>query len=641
MAKKRKTSAKPKKPVAKAGLRPKLFSRSAKFHIYLMAVVLLVFGTVFTYKSLRANSFAGPPEPANPFVYSGTLTSSSSLAIVTGAEGDDSPVPLEERGTNSPLTNAGTITATLNYSGPVDPGIIHLYVQDSNGQTVANSTSGNPIVISMPASVMWSYQVGNPGIHSIASGVVVPFTLTVTWTPSPSPSLPAPAKPAPAPVPVKDTTPPTVPAVLTAKATGATTIVLTWGASTDTESAVGGYHIYRGTSSGSMSLVTTVPGSLYVDSSVSASTTYYYYVTAFDTAGNVSDPSNTATTTTKDPPPPLPTLTVANPKDGDTVSGTVAITGTSGGGTPPVKSVQVEVDNNGFVTASGTTNWEYQLNTKLYADTAHTITIKAIDSIGTSTTTAVNLTFKNSSYSAEPPLAQGTWVSPEGMKITVNSVGKSPHTGQAWTIADAYYMVKACAVGTGDFGKIAPYYAVDLGDETNRWADDYTSLGVGTGGDGNWSNFGATSYLDGVVGPMLIEPYDVACYEYGHAWTNYYYYMVHYRTSADNLHGSGIIAPPDYLSERWVNSTGSVTLAQNNACQNSTDGWDGCMTDDRRILFGGTGTNGGSDAADRVPGEPNTGYKEPTVGYINNSIIPPGSQPGLADWYTNHWIAGQ
>jgi hypothetical protein len=140
---------------------------------------------------------------------------------------------------------------------------------------------------------------------------------------------------------------------------------------------------------------------------------------------------------------------------------------------------------------------------------------------------------------------------------------------------------------------------------------------------------------------MLTQPYDVSCYEYGHIWTEYYNYLVNYPTSAYNLNDSGIYAPPKYLNKRWVNNSGSITLAQNNYCNYSIDGWDGCVTDDRRVLFGGAGANGGDDSAYRAPGEPNTGYREPNRAYINSLIVPPTSQPGLVAWYKDYWMTGK
>ncbi|PYT22681.1 MAG: hypothetical protein DMG57_34495 [Acidobacteria bacterium] len=91
-----------------------------------------------------------------------------------------------------------------------------------------------------------------------------------------------------------DVTPPTVPTNLSASAASSSSITLSWSASTDpvvsgqVTSGVAGYKIYRGTSASSLSVVTTVSTTSYVDSGLTASTTYYYSVAAADTAGNSS-----------------------------------------------------------------------------------------------------------------------------------------------------------------------------------------------------------------------------------------------------------------------------------------------------------------------------------------------------------------
>jgi chitodextrinase len=89
-----------------------------------------------------------------------------------------------------------------------------------------------------------------------------------------------------------DTEPPTVPANLTATASGPTQIDVAWNASTDNV-AVAQYEVYRdGVSLGAAS------GIGYVDTTVSEATTYSYRVRASDTAGNNSGLSDPATVTT-------------------------------------------------------------------------------------------------------------------------------------------------------------------------------------------------------------------------------------------------------------------------------------------------------------------------------------------------------
>jgi fibronectin type 3 domain-containing protein len=85
-----------------------------------------------------------------------------------------------------------------------------------------------------------------------------------------------------------DTQPPTVPQNLVFTATSGTQINLTWSASTDNV-GVYSYHVYRGASAQSLSLIGGGSSTSYSDSrSLKANQTYYYAVSAVDAAGNAS-----------------------------------------------------------------------------------------------------------------------------------------------------------------------------------------------------------------------------------------------------------------------------------------------------------------------------------------------------------------
>lgn len=634
--------------------------RPGHHHIYLIIFTLLLTGLVFAHGTRIVHSSL---DSADSGSYTGSI----------GGNNGGIFIPLQNN-----YDHTRKFTVSLNYSG-VPQGTVALdisYTLQSATTQITNSSYGNPITltVNVPSYAMYeagvtddyaqnkdlqgsftvtysstdtsqppstSAFVSMPCSYTPSASAFYPYshpiTCANTLTPSPT-QTPAPT-PTPTPTLSKDTTAPTVPTGVKAYSSNPTSIGLVWNASTDYGSGVAGYKIYKSTDGKNFSLLTTVSSSEGSDTGLNPSTEYYYYVKAFDRFGNISGSSVVVNATTQTPLTASP-VSIAAPKDGDTLSGMVDVWGTTTD--KSLVSVEIEVDNNGFVSTTGSTSaWDYKLNTRLYSDTKHSITVKATDSSGKSYERTITVTFNNGTYPTDPPLAQGKWVSPEGMTVSVNSKGKNPHTGQPWTIADVYYMVKACAVGTGDFGLLAPYYSVDLTDQAGWVGPDYTSVGIGTGANGAWSNFTSSTYLDGATGPMLTQPYDVACYEYGHIWTEYYDHLIDYPTSAENLNGSGQIAPPNYLKERWVNKSGTITLAQNDYCSNSTDVWDGCMTDDRRILFGGAGTNGGDDSSDMVPGEPNTRYQEPDIGYINSYIIPPQDQPGLASWYIEHWMTGR
>ncbi len=89
-----------------------------------------------------------------------------------------------------------------------------------------------------------------------------------------------------------DTTAPSTPTNLTASGTTQTSTNLSWTASTDNV-GVTGYNVYRGTT-----LLTTVTGTTYTATGLTASTAYSFTVRARDAAGNLSAVSNTVNVTT-------------------------------------------------------------------------------------------------------------------------------------------------------------------------------------------------------------------------------------------------------------------------------------------------------------------------------------------------------
>jgi len=87
-----------------------------------------------------------------------------------------------------------------------------------------------------------------------------------------------------------------------------------------------------------------------------------------------------------------PTISIATPASGATVSGTVTVGG-SAADDAAVSRVEVSVDGGGFAPASGTTAWSFVWDTAAFADGAHTITARATDSGGLTSTAsrAVNV----------------------------------------------------------------------------------------------------------------------------------------------------------------------------------------------------------------------------------------------------------
>src|SRR5262245_59961559 len=91
-----------------------------------------------------------------------------------------------------------------------------------------------------------------------------------------------------------DTIAPSVPAGVTAAATGPTTIDLTWSAATDSGgSGFKEYVVYRGGVA-----VATVTTTRHTDAGLTASTLYSYQIAARDNANNLSSRSTAVTVTT-------------------------------------------------------------------------------------------------------------------------------------------------------------------------------------------------------------------------------------------------------------------------------------------------------------------------------------------------------
>jgi bacillolysin len=170
-----------------------------------------------------------------------------------------------------------------------------------------------------------------------------------------------------------DTTAPSAPTGLTASGTTDTTTNLSWTASTDNV-AVTGYNVYKGAS-----LITTVAGTTYNVTGLTASTAYTFTVKAKDAAGNLSAVSNDAAITTL--PTPVDTTSPSIPAS-LTASGTTDIS-TNLSWTAATDNVAVTGYNvyNGATMITTVTATTYSV-TGLSPSTAYTFTVKSKDAAG-------------------------------------------------------------------------------------------------------------------------------------------------------------------------------------------------------------------------------------------------------------------
>jgi len=199
--------------------------------------------------------------------------------------------------------------------------------------------------------------------------------------------------------PLKDTTPPTKPASLTAHAVSASQINLVWSASTDTV-GVTGYFVYRNATQ-----VGNVSSSLsYQDTGLNPSTTYTYTVAAYDAAGNISIQSPKASTTTL-AGSPNPAVSFNSPSSGATLSGTVTLSANATDNVG-IANVQFQVDgaNFGSPVTSGPP-YSTSLNTASFANGSHTLTAIATDTLGLTASCSESVTISNSVLVAEPEIS--------------------------------------------------------------------------------------------------------------------------------------------------------------------------------------------------------------------------------------------
>jgi chitodextrinase len=180
-----------------------------------------------------------------------------------------------------------------------------------------------------------------------------------------------------------DTTAPSTP-TLSASGTTQTSTNLSWTASTDNV-GVTGYDVYRGTT-----LLTTVTGTTYTATGLTASTAYTFSVRAKDAAGNVSASSNTVNVTTlanttDTTAPSTPTLSASGTTQTSTNLSWTAATDNVG-----VTGYDIYRGTTLLTTVTGTT----YTATGLTASTAYTFSVRAKDAAGnvSASSNTVNVT---------------------------------------------------------------------------------------------------------------------------------------------------------------------------------------------------------------------------------------------------------
>ncbi|GAB7007487.1 hypothetical protein JCM18899A_49620 [Nocardioides sp. AN3] len=245
--------------------------------------------------------------------------------------------------------------------------------------------------------------------------------------------------------PAPDITAPTAPSALTATASNASQVNLSWSASTDNV-AVTGYRVERCQGAGctGFTQVGTATGLSFSDTGLSANTTYLYRVRAVDAAGNASAYSGTATATTPAPdttPPTAPSGLTA------TATGPTAVSLTWAAATDDVAATGYRVERcagagcTGFTQVGTPTGLGYS-DTGLSANTTYVYRVRAVDAAG-------NLSPYSATATATTPTAPDTTAPTAPTGLTATPAGTS-QINLAWTastdnVGVTQYRVERCS----------------------------------------------------------------------------------------------------------------------------------------------------------------------------------------------------
>jgi hypothetical protein len=435
------------------------------------------------------------------------------------------------------LIRNGAVTHSFN----MDQRLVPLtFQQTAGGLTVQAPSSAN---LAPPGTYML-FIVNSKGVPSVAPFVRLPAAY-------------------------EDTTPPTAPANAAAVG-GVGTVSLSWSAASDNV-AVARYNLYRSLTPGftpsAANRVAQVTSLSYVDAGMPAGT-YYYLVTAEDAAGNVGPASNQASaTTTTDAT--APTVSVTSPSTGATLAGVVTLAAAASDDVG-VAGVQFLLDGTPVGAEDTAAPYTLDWNSTSVVNGAHTISARARDAAGNTTTSAgVGVSVSNTA----PTGLVAYYRFDEGSGATaLDASGRANNgtiVGASWTATGKYGSALSFN-GSSSIVNVADASSLDLttGMTLEAWVNPSASSGYRTvvmkdipgelsyalyGSDGSrpnaWGRVGSTS--TGVLGTGAV-PLNV--------WTHL---AVTYNGSSLVLYVNGSQAATKALSGSLVTSNSPLHIGGN------------------------------------------------------------------------------
>lgn len=185
---------------------------------------------------------------------------------------------------------------------------------------------------------------------------------------------------------------PSAPRALQASA-GDGQLILAWQPpSTQGDSSITGYRLYRGTSPGGESFLVELGSVLtYTDTGLTNGVTYYYQVSAVTSIGEGPRSSEASATPTVPPDTTNPTIAITSPVSGTTLGSTsVTVSGTASDNVG-VQRVELSSDGTNWIVATGTTSWSASLSLR---EGTNTIYIRVTDSSGNTVTETITVTVR-------------------------------------------------------------------------------------------------------------------------------------------------------------------------------------------------------------------------------------------------------